>query len=68
MKTRLEKLEITLNRGVEAKDSLTNVASKLGFKDLKEFTTAEELKALEGAIEALRAINDRLHNEIVFNN
>lgn len=68
MKTRLEKLEITLNRGVEAKDSLANVASKLGFKDLKEFTTAEELKALEGAIEALRAINDRLHNEIVFNN
>lgn len=65
---RLDKINITLKQAGEARDSLKGTARKLGFKELKEFATAEELEALNKAIEALGAINERLHNEIVFNN
>lgn len=65
---RLDKLNITLKQAGEARESLKGTARKLGFKDLKEFATAEELETLNKAIEALGAINERLHNEIVFNN
>lgn len=65
---RLDKINITLKQAGEARESLKGTARKLGFKDLKEFATAEELEAIERAIEALGAINERLHNEIVFNN
>lgn len=65
---RLDKLNITLKQAGEAREGLEGTARKLGFKDLKEFATAEELEALNKAIEALGAITERLHNEIEFNN
>lgn len=68
MMDKLDKINITLKQSGEARERLTSVYRKLDFKDLKEFATAEELTALHTAIEALGAINERLYNEIEFNN